>query len=139
MSSADAGAAPDARRAVVAGHGEFAAGLVSAVAQICGRESALVPLSNRGMGAEDLEATLRAELDVPGTAVIFTDLPAGSWTIAARRVVRDRPGVVLVTGVNLATLLDFVFHGELGTSEAAQHAVEKGRASIGIPGAPRGG
>ncbi|HVE80083.1 MAG TPA: hypothetical protein VNA89_14550 [Gemmatimonadaceae bacterium] len=137
-STADAeGARP--RRAVVAGHGEFASGLVSAVAQICGREAVLIPLSNSGLAGDDLEATLRAELDVPGTDVIFTDLPAGSWTIAARRVVRERPGIILVTGVNLATLLDFVFHGELAASEAARHAVEKGRASIGIPGAPRGG
>jgi hypothetical protein len=35
--------------------------------------------------------------------------------------------MVLVTGANLATLLDFVFHGELAVAEAAQHAAASGR------------
>jgi N-acetylgalactosamine PTS system EIIA component len=125
-------------RAIVAGHGSFAEGLISAVAQICGRAEGLVGLSNADYSGEDLDRALREELDRTGAQVLFTDLPAGSWTIAARRVLRGRADVVLVTGVNLTALLDFVFHGELPAADAAQHAVEKARASIGIPGAPRG-
>ena len=126
----------NAARAVVAGHGDLADGLISAVALITGRADALVPLTNRGLGAEQIEERLRKALE-KGIHVIFTDLPAGSWTIAARRVMRDRHDIVLVTGVNLATLLDFVLRDD-DAEEAARHAVEKGRAAMIVSGASRG-
>ena len=122
----------DGARAVVAGHGELAAGLISAVAQITGRQAALVPLSNRGLGAPSLEERLRDEVE-RGARVIFTDLPGGSWTLAARRVMRERPDVVLVTGVNLAALLDFVMRSD-APAETAEHAAEKGRSAIAVTG-----
>src|SRR3954447_26549816 len=93
-------------RGIVIGHGDFAAGLVSAVDQICGMAGKLVGLSMIGLTPETIEATIRSELARTGARVIFTDLPAGSGTLAARRIVKDDPGVVLVSGVNLATLLD---------------------------------
>jgi PTS system N-acetylgalactosamine-specific IIA component len=128
------------RRALVAGHGEFAVGLVSAVVQITGRDDVFVTLSNRGLGPEEIERRMRELLaGLVGAAVIFTDLPAGSSTIAARRVLRDFPELVLVTGANLAALLDFVFQDGVDAPEAARHAVEKGRASLAVMGAPVGG
>lgn len=125
-------------RAVVAGHGEFATGLVSAVEQITGRGDAFVTLSNRGMSAADVEQALRERVDADALMVIFTDLPAGSCTMAARRLQRERPATVLVTGTNLATLLDFVFHPDVPPVEAAQHAAERGRAALVVTGAPGG-
>ncbi len=114
-------------RAIVAGHGDWAAGLVSAVAQITGRGDLFVPLSNRGMSGEQLEVALRAALDESGTTCVFTDLVGGSWTLTARRVMRDRPSLVLVTGANLSMILDFTFHDSMPQEEAARLAVEKGR------------
>ena len=124
-------------RALVTGHGEFAAGLVSAVAQITGRGDQFLALSNQGMSGADVERSLREQLDLTGARVIFTDLPAGSSTIAARRLMRDRSDLVIVTGANLAALLDFVFHGEMAPDEAARKAADRGRASVTIAGAPR--
>ena len=49
------GGEPRAHRAVVAGHGDFAAGLVSAVVQITGRDDVYIPVSNRGLSAQDVE------------------------------------------------------------------------------------
>ena len=126
-------------RALVAGHGDFAAGLVSAVGQITGRGDAFVILSNRDMSAADVERAMRERVDAEGIEVIFTDLPAGSCTMAARRLQRERPAVVLVTGTNLATLLDFVFHTDVAAGEAAQHAAEKGRAALVVTGGVPGG
>ena len=126
-------------RALVAGHGDFAAGLVSAVSQITGRGDAFVTLSNRDMSAVGVERAMREQVDARGLEVIFTDLPAGSCTMAARRLQRERPAVVLVTGTNLATLLDFVFHTDVLAGEAAQHAAEKGRASLVVTGGVPGG
>jgi PTS system N-acetylgalactosamine-specific IIA component len=126
-------------RALVAGHGDFAAGLVSAVQQITGRGDAFATLSNRDMSAVDVERAMREQVDTRSLDVIFTDLPAGSCTMAARRLQRERPAVVLVTGTNLATLLDFVFHTDVPATNAAQHAAEKGRSALVVTGgAPSG-
>jgi PTS system N-acetylgalactosamine-specific IIA component len=126
-------------RAIVAGHGDFAAGLVSAVSLIAGRGDHLLAMTNRGLGAEDIERALRERVAAEGIEVIFTDLPAGSWTIAARRLQRERAELVLATGTNLPMLLDFVFHEDLPPREAAQHAVDKGRAGIALAGVPSAG
>ena len=126
-------------RALVAGHGDFASGIVSAVGQITGRGDVFVTLSNRDMSAVDVERAMREQVDARAIEVIFTDLPAGSCTMAARRLQRERPAVILVTGTNLATLLDFVFHTDVPASEAAQHAADKGRSSLVVTGGTSGG
>jgi PTS system N-acetylgalactosamine-specific IIA component len=128
--SDDEGAGPPTPKAIVVGHGEFSAGLVSAVGQICGLADKLVVLSNTGMAPEDIESAIRRELARTGARVIFTDLPGGSGTIAARRIAKENPGLVLVTGVNLATLLDFVFSSAGTPEEAARSAAERGKASL---------
>ncbi|MGH7710897.1 MAG: PTS sugar transporter subunit IIA, partial [Gemmatimonadaceae bacterium] len=107
------------RRAVVAGHADFATGIISAVAQIAGRPEVFIPLSNRDLSAKDVERSLRELVSAPNVTTIFTDLPAGSCTMAARKLLRERPDLVLVTGANLASLLEFVFSEELGAVEAA--------------------
>jgi N-acetylgalactosamine PTS system EIIA component len=126
---------PAAVRAIVAGHGSFAAGLVSAVEQITGRGGLLVPVAVTGLGAEDIERTLRTLMMETGTRVIFTDLQAGSCSMAARRLLRGMPEAVLISGTNLPVLLDFVFADALPAPEAARHAAERGRAAIHVVGA----
>jgi len=128
-------------RAVVAGHGDFAAGLLSAVRQITGRDDVFVGLSNHALCAQDVDRTLRDAVAAGPVRVIFTDLPAGSCTMAARRLQREDPQLIVVTGVNLAALLDFVFTEGPDAATAAGSAVEKGRAALAIAGASptRGG
>ena len=118
-------------RAVVAGHGEFAAGMIRAVAQITGRGDMFLPISNANMSREELESTIAKHV-ADGASVIFTDLPAGSATVAARKVLRGKAGVVLVTGVNLAGLLEFALNSERSASECANAVAEKARAAIGV-------
>lgn len=117
-------------RAIVAGHGEFAAGIISAVTQISGRGDAFEPITNRNRTPEDIERAIEEALDRTGARVIFTDLPAGSCTFASRKIARSRADLTIVTGANLASLLDFVFQSEAPPAEAAGHAVEKGRAAL---------
>ena len=66
-------------RAIVAGHGEFAAGLVSAVEVITGRGSQLIAVAVPGLCAEDIEKLIRQRMVESGVKVIFTDLQAGSY------------------------------------------------------------
>ena len=117
-------------RAIVAGHGTFPEGMVSAVAQITGRDDVLVPFSNVGLGREEIETALRDRVSQHEIDVVFTDLPGGSATFAARRLLRENPALVLVTGTNLAALIDFVFSDTMSPADAARHAAEKGRSAL---------
>jgi N-acetylgalactosamine PTS system EIIA component len=121
-------------RAIVAGHGAFAAGLVSAVEQITGRGDQLEAVAITGLGAEDIEKLLRDRMVAGEIRVVFTDLQAGSCTMAARRVLRGLTDAVVVCGTNLPLLLDFVFNDKATPSEAARHAAERGRAAIALVG-----
>lgn len=122
-------------RAIVAGHGGFPEGLVSAVNQISGCGDVFLPVSNTGLSGSDIEVRLRSEA-AAGIRVFFTDLPGGSATLAVRRLMRTDPDLVLVTGANLATLLEFVFRNDEDPREAAKRAAEKGRAAIVSYGGP---
>ena len=125
--------------AIVAAHGDLAFGFVSAVEQITGRGELFLPMSNAGLGAADIERALLDLVDSRNIRIIFTDLPAGSCTIAARRVLAARPQVVLVTGASLPLLLDFMSHEELEPAQAATHAVERAvRSLAAVPGVARG-
>jgi len=125
-------------RAVVAAHGELALGLVSAVDRITGRGAVLEALTNSGIGADQMEAVVRERIERDGIRAIFTDLPSGSWTMATRRAMRGNDEVVLVTGVNLAALLEFVMRDDVDPAAGARACVDRARAAIGaIGGGPR--
>jgi len=128
---------PTAKRALVAGHGDFAAGLISAVEAVTGRGELLDPIEVKGLCGEDIQLLLRQRLQAIGATVIFTDLQAGSCTMAARRLLREMPGVVLVSGANLPMLLDFVMSSAEDAQEAARAAVERARAAISVYEAPK--
>ena len=125
--------APAVPIAVVVAHGELAAGLVSAVEQITGRGALFVALSNRDLGIAELEAQVLAWVD-RGVRVLFTDLPAGSTTVCARRLQRTHPGLIVFTGSNLAALLAFALAADKGIEEAARDAAEKARAALQVSG-----
>lgn len=128
----DTDVAPATVRAIVAGHGSFASGIISAVEQITGRGSSFLAMSNTGLCLDDIQETLARALDDTGARVIFTDLPAGSCTMAVRRMIRGRPGVLLVTGINLSTLLDFAMQESVDPMAAVNAALERGRASMAV-------
>ena len=124
------------RRALVAGHADFAAGLVSAVDLITGRGDVLVPIQVKGLCGEDIQQLLRESMLANGVRVIFTDLQAGSCTMAARRVLRELGEGTLVAGANLPMLLDFALSSEPDPDVAARQSAERGRAAVSVHGAP---
>jgi mannose/fructose-specific phosphotransferase system component IIA len=133
MSDAEGGArvAP-ARRALVAGHADFAFGLVSAVELITGQGALLLPIQVKGLCGEDIEKLLHDSMVEHGILVVFTDLQAGSCTMAARRVLRRLGQGVLVAGANLPMLLDFVLSAEPDAKLAAAAAAERGRSAVSV-------
>ena len=121
-------------RGVVVSHAELAAALVSAVRAISGVNDALVAVSNEGCDPQSLAE--RIEAAVGGRpAVLFVDLPGGSCLTGAVRLAHEQSGLAVVTGVNLAMLLDFVFHRDVAPAEAARRAVDAGGRAIRTPAA----
>ena len=64
-------------------------------------------------------------------AVVFVDLSSGSCLFAVLNRLRAAAGVRVVTGVNLAMLVDFLFHRALPAEEAAARAAAAGGKAIG--------
>ncbi|MEO8621316.1 MAG: hypothetical protein ABI625_09645 [bacterium] len=118
------------KRALLAGHADFAQGLLSAVELISGRGAVFVPIEVRDLCGDDIRKLLTDVMVETGARVIFTDLHAGSCTMAARRVLREMGDGVLVAGTNLPMLLDFAFSTNPNAAEAAAAAAERGRGSI---------
>jgi mannose/fructose-specific phosphotransferase system component IIA len=117
---------------VVVCHGPLATALVDAAEQISGLKGVLIPVTNSGCDRDTLEErVIRAVSGQP--AVVFVDLASGSCSFAVLKRLRGEPSVRVVTGVNLAMLVDFVFHRTLSPQEAATRAVAAGEKSIRIP------
>jgi PTS system N-acetylgalactosamine-specific IIA component len=123
-----------APKAIVIGHGDFAAGMQTAVDKITGQGASLLALSVQDRSLVQIEAWLRENLQATGAEVVFTDLQAGSATMAARKALRDLTNVTLVVGANLPMLLDFVLSNAASPVEAANHAAERGRSAIAVHG-----
>ena len=119
-------------RGVVVCHGALAGALVQAAEQISGLGDALIPVSNTGCDRDTLEDRILAAVD-GHPAVVFVDLASGSCLVAVLKRLRSEQSVKVVTGVNLAMLVDFVFHRSLSPAEAATRAAAAGEKSIRTP------
>jgi mannose/fructose-specific phosphotransferase system component IIA len=119
------------RVGVLLAHGHMAAGIVDAVRAITGaEEDVLYPLSNRGMSPEGLVQAVR-EVVNGRSALLFTDLQSGSCGVAARRLAHELPELLVISGVNLPVLLEFVLHRDKPLEELVPRLLDKGRAGIG--------
>ena len=121
-------------RGVIVSHSAVAQALRVAVAAITGLDDALVPVSNDGCDSGALTTRL-AEAIGGRPAVLFVDLPGGSCLTTSIRLARGKTDVAVVTGVNLAMLLDFVFHRDLTPPAAAERAAAAGSRAIRVPAA----
>jgi len=118
-------------RGAVVCHGDLATALVAAVESVSGVRDALVPISNEGCDKGLLQRRVAAALP-PGPGILFVDMPAGSCLLAARRELAGREDVRVITGVNLAMLVEFVFRRDLPLDEAVRRIVESGSRAVGV-------
>lgn len=97
-------------RGILVTHGRLGAELCRTAESILGPQDGLIALSNTGLTVETLAAELHALLP-PGTrAVVFVDMLGGSCGHVAARLQRELPEVLLMGGVNLPMLLEFLAH-----------------------------
>jgi mannose/fructose-specific phosphotransferase system component IIA len=120
----------DELRGVVVCHARLAGALIEAAEQISGVRGALVPVSNVDCDRGTLEERVAQAVDGIPT-VVFVDMSSGSCLFAVLNRLRETAGVKVVTGVNLAMLVDFLFHRSLTPAEAAARAATAGGKAIG--------
>lgn len=110
-------------------HGDLGRALVAAVEEISGIQGALVAVTNTGCDRGQLEDRIVAAVD-NRPSVVFVDMPSGSCLFAAARRLSGAAGTRVITGVNLAMLLDFVFHRQMSPEAAGHRAIETGTNAI---------
>lgn len=118
-------------KGVVVAHADLAEALLRAVEEISGTRGDLAAVSNRDCTPATLERRVEDAVG-DGPAVVFVDLGSGSCAHVARRVGRRCGDVIVVTGVNLPLLLDFVFHRRTPLPELVERLGEKARAETRI-------
>lgn len=117
-------------RGVLLSHGKLAEGMVDAVRKITGvDEGVLMAMSNEGQNPQGLAAQVEA-LVGREPVVVFTDLGSGSCALTAQLTCEDNSQRVVLCGMNLPMLLEFVFHRELSLSQLVPRLLEKGKEGI---------
>ncbi len=116
-------------KGVVVGHAGLAAALIGAVEQISGPVSGLVAISNVNCDRGTLEERIIAAA-TPGPTLVFIDMPSGSCHFAAMHRIQSMPDVRVVTGVNLAMLLEFIFRREEPLDEVAKLIADVGARAV---------
>ncbi len=119
-------------------HGDVGRELVRVVEMILGPLDGLSALSNGGMSMQELTAEIGARLSDAENGsdtrtLLFIDDFGGSCANAAQLAAAEGDGDLILTGVNLAMLLDFATWRETMTAgELSRRLVEKGREAISV-------
>lgn len=121
---------------LVVTHGALGAELVRVVEMILGPVPGLVAMTNSGKSVQDLTDEIRAWTGAncggpDDCALLFIDDFGGSCANAAQLAAISGSPARILTGVNLAMLLDFAtWRDSLDLEELPRRLVEKGREAI---------
>lgn len=118
--------------ALIVCHGQLGEAFLAALAGIYGEVAGLASLSNDGHSAESLERTVEAAAAALGDeGLVFTDYFGGSCATACLAVIARRPGLRLISGVNLPILLYYIAHRhELDLEALARGVAHRGQNSV---------
>ncbi len=99
---------------LVVGHGPFPAALVESARMIGGALENVRTLGLQpGVTPNDFADELRAAIRDAAPSIVMSDLFGGTPHNVARLVLRDHPGVVLMSAVSLPLLLEVAFADDL--------------------------
>lgn len=132
MSEAPNPGAPPAIPALLIMHADLSAALLRAAAQVYGPVEGVESLSNEGLSKDALEEAIErrvARWDHGG--LVFTDIYGGSCHLCGSKAARGHGDVVVVSGLNLPILLDYLHNRDrFGVRELAERLQQKGQSSI---------
>src|SRR5512143_684226 len=95
--------------AVLVTHADLAAALLRAAEKVYGPVEDIEVLSNEGLSRDDLELAIeRRVAHWPHGGLVLTDFWGGSCTLCGLAAARGRGEVVVVSGLNLPLLLDYL-------------------------------
>ena len=119
--------------AILVSHENLSVCMAETLAKITGETTFITPISSRGISPGQLEQTvihaIESMKEVDGI-ILFTDLHGGSCSLVSSRIQRRYPEIVVITGVNLPLLIEYVFHRERPLGEIVDRIVRKGREGI---------
>ena len=122
---------------LLVGHGPLASGMRGAIEMIAGPQEALEVVQLRpeddieGVAARLETALKKLGVSDDGEAVIFADLFGAAPANAAASLLRHRPKIEIVAGMNLPMLLESLLGREgVSARDLAERAVDAGRESV---------
>jgi mannose/fructose-specific phosphotransferase system component IIA len=118
--------------ALIVMHADLAAALLRAASKVYGPVDDVEVLSNEGLSRAQLEKEIEQRVKSwPGGGLVLTDFWGGSCHVCGAAVARGRGEVVVVTGLNLPTLLDFLHNrDQYPPDQLAERLQRKGQESI---------
>ncbi len=115
-------------------HADLAAALLRAAERLAGPIEDVAVLSNEGLSRDALEREI--DRRVSGWAqggIVFTDVWGGSCHQCGASAARGRGEVVVVTGLNLPILIDYLYNRDkYPSNELAERLLKKGQDGIRI-------
>ncbi|MBM4117478.1 hypothetical protein FJ251_06980 [bacterium] len=118
--------------ALIVCHGRLGEAYLEALAGIYGDVAGIGVLSNSGLSAVALDAAVAARMaELGDTGIVFTDYFGGSCATACLAQLAARPGLHLISGVNLPTLLYYLAHRhELAAAALVRGIIHRGQNAI---------
>ena len=113
-------------------HADLASALLRAAEQVYGPIDGVTVLSNEGLSREALEQRIVETVGVwESGGLVLTDFWGGSCHLCGASVARGRGELVIVTGINLPLLLDYLHNRDAyPVEQLAERLQKKGQESI---------
>ena len=118
--------------ALVVMHADLADALLRAAAKVYGPVDDVEVLSNEGLSRGDLERAIDEKVARwPHGGLVLTDFWGGSCHMCSAVAARGRGEVVVLTGLNLPTLIDYLHNRDAFDAPVlAERLLKKGQDSI---------
>lgn len=113
-------------------HSDLGQALLRAATAVYGPIEDVEVLSNEGLSREDLEHRITAKVEGwTHGGLLLTDFWGGSCHVCGVSATRGHGDIVVLTGLNLPTLLDYLHNrDQYGPMDLADRLQKKGRESI---------
>jgi mannose/fructose-specific phosphotransferase system component IIA len=124
--------------ALLVTHADVGAALVAAAQQVYGPFEDVGVLSNAGLARTELERLIHERVAAwPQGGLVLTDFPGGSCQQCGLLAGRGHPEVVVVSGINLPGLLDYLHNRDrYPVGELAERLMAKARDSVRVQRPP---
>jgi mannose PTS system EIIA component len=118
--------------ALLVTHADLGAALLRAAQQVYGPVTDVESLSNSELSRTDLENAIRERVsEWTHGGLLLTDFPGGSCQQCGLLAARGNAEILVVTGVNLPGLLDYLHNREqYPVAELAERLIARARAGV---------